>query len=204
MVSRDRLLEAAAQVFAESGFRGATTRRIAEVAGVNEVTLFRQFGSKSQLLAEAMSCVHPVCGRQLPDEPGDVERELVEWSAAHLESMRGMAAVIRRTLAELDEHPELRAVISEAKTPYHHQLVAYATRVCRPTTAAQRDELRTACSMLSSALFADAIGREVVPAAYPEGEQTAARKYVRQFLRMLCVTPRSPANRPRSVARAAR
>ncbi len=41
------------RVFAESGFRGATTRRIAEAAGVNEVTLFRQFKSKTALINEA-------------------------------------------------------------------------------------------------------------------------------------------------------
>ena len=51
-VSRQKLLEAAMRVFAESGFRGATTRRIAEAAGVNEVTLFRQFKSKSALINE--------------------------------------------------------------------------------------------------------------------------------------------------------
>src|SRR6185437_17057975 len=43
---RERLLGAAAQVYAEAGYRGATTRRIAHEAGVSEITLFRQFGSK--------------------------------------------------------------------------------------------------------------------------------------------------------------
>jgi AcrR family transcriptional regulator len=51
--SRDRLIEAAIRVFAESGFRGATTRRIAEAAGVNEVTLFRLFKTKGALIDEA-------------------------------------------------------------------------------------------------------------------------------------------------------
>ena len=38
---RDKILLAAVTVFAEVGFRGATTRRIAQEAGVNEITLFR-------------------------------------------------------------------------------------------------------------------------------------------------------------------
>ena len=50
---RDRILEAAKKVYAQHGFRGATTRLIAIEAGVNEVTLFRQFKSKTALINEA-------------------------------------------------------------------------------------------------------------------------------------------------------
>ena len=49
--THSRLLKAASEVFAASGIAGATTREIARVAGVNEVTLFRHFQSKEQLLA---------------------------------------------------------------------------------------------------------------------------------------------------------
>lgn len=185
-ISRQKLLEAAAAVFAEAGFRGATTRRIAEAAGVNEVTLFRLFGSKSQLMAEAFECVNPSLGALLPDVPGDdVEKELVTWATAHLDGMRQMRHLIRKTMAELEEHPEMTEFVCDAKTPYYQQLVSYATRVRRPATAAEREEVRTACTMLSSALFADALGRDVVPTAYPSPAETAARKYVKLFLKLL-------------------
>ena len=46
---QNRILAAAARVYAQYGFRGATTRLIANEAGVNEVTLFRTFGSKAEL-----------------------------------------------------------------------------------------------------------------------------------------------------------
>ena len=49
--ARQLLLAAAARVFARDGLEGATTRAIAGAAGVNEVTLFRQFGSKEHLIA---------------------------------------------------------------------------------------------------------------------------------------------------------
>ena len=52
MEIRDRILEAAARVYAHHGYRGATTRLIANEAGVNEVTLFRTFGSKDSLFEE--------------------------------------------------------------------------------------------------------------------------------------------------------
>jgi hypothetical protein len=56
MEARERLMEAALRVFQEAGSRGATTRKIAAEAGVNEITLFRHFGSKGALMAEAIAC----------------------------------------------------------------------------------------------------------------------------------------------------
>jgi len=48
--ARQLLLAAAARVFARDGLEGATTRAIAGEAGVNEVTLFRHFGTKEHLI----------------------------------------------------------------------------------------------------------------------------------------------------------
>ena len=53
MEIRAKILEAAARVYSQHGFRGATTRLIAQEADVNEVTLFRTFGSKEALIEEA-------------------------------------------------------------------------------------------------------------------------------------------------------
>ena len=47
---RERLLDAAASLFAEQGFDGTTTREIASRAGVVEPLVFRHFGSKAGLL----------------------------------------------------------------------------------------------------------------------------------------------------------
>ena len=48
--TRQRLLDAAAETLNRRGIQGATTREIARRAGVHEVTLFRHFKSKEQLL----------------------------------------------------------------------------------------------------------------------------------------------------------
>ncbi|HET6351063.1 MAG TPA: TetR/AcrR family transcriptional regulator [Coriobacteriia bacterium] len=46
----ERIVEAAAQLFAERGYAATTTKAIAERAGVNEVTLFRRFENKAGVL----------------------------------------------------------------------------------------------------------------------------------------------------------
>lgn len=49
-LTRKRILAAAQHVFSRDGFQGATTREIAREAGVNEVTIFRHFHTREELL----------------------------------------------------------------------------------------------------------------------------------------------------------
>jgi AcrR family transcriptional regulator len=53
-LTNNRILAAAEMVFSRDGFQGATTREIARQAGVNEVTLFRHFHSREELLAATL------------------------------------------------------------------------------------------------------------------------------------------------------
>ncbi|MEO0707128.1 MAG: helix-turn-helix domain-containing protein, partial [Cyanobacteria bacterium J06649_5] len=48
--SREKIVRSALDLFSQQGITATTTKEIAEQAGVNEVTLFRQFGSKQGLL----------------------------------------------------------------------------------------------------------------------------------------------------------
>ena len=50
---RAQLIEVAISVFGQRGFRGATTKAIAEAAGVSEATIFRHFPSKEDLYIAA-------------------------------------------------------------------------------------------------------------------------------------------------------
>jgi AcrR family transcriptional regulator len=191
-MNRQKLLEAAARVYAEGGFRGATTRRIAEQAGVNEVTLFRLFGSKAHLIAEAIQCMDPMGTVALPVTPEDPQRELGEWCRGHANAMRAWRSVIRKTLADLEEHPEMQPFICDGQTVHFSTLVNYAMKLAPPATESDREDLVTACSMLFSALFSDAMARDVAPSVYPSPEEEAADRYVRVFLRALGVAVHAP------------
>lgn len=60
MVKQDnetRILNAVIELVGELGYKGMTTRMIADRAGVNEVTLFRKFGAKSVLFEKAVKHV---------------------------------------------------------------------------------------------------------------------------------------------------
>jgi AcrR family transcriptional regulator len=48
--TEEKILIAATKLFSEQGYNGTSTRKIAEQAGVNEITLFRYFKTKGNLL----------------------------------------------------------------------------------------------------------------------------------------------------------
>ncbi|HKW12367.1 MAG TPA: helix-turn-helix domain-containing protein [Gemmatimonadaceae bacterium] len=184
MDTRERILQAAARVYAQHGFRGATTRLIAIEAGVNEVSLFRTFGSKAALF-EAMMQSHaaslPV--PTLPDVPGDAQSELTAWCAALLAHMRQWRSIIRKSFGELEERPEAATVMCEGPNCAATALAAYATRLQTEGLADETADIPTAVSMFISSMFGDAISRDVLPHAFPQPEEDAPAKYVSVFLR---------------------
>jgi len=50
--TKARIIKATLQLIWKYGFHGATTKKIAAAAGVNEVTIFRKFKNKENLIAE--------------------------------------------------------------------------------------------------------------------------------------------------------
>jgi AcrR family transcriptional regulator len=58
--TRERILRAFLRLAAERGFEATTTRAVAEEAGVNEVTIFRQFTDKMTLARDAIRWQAPV------------------------------------------------------------------------------------------------------------------------------------------------
>ncbi|RMF95081.1 MAG: TetR/AcrR family transcriptional regulator, partial [Candidatus Schekmanbacteria bacterium] len=48
------ILKSAFDVFSTYGYRGSTTKMLADAAGINEVTLFRNFKSKKNLFKKVI------------------------------------------------------------------------------------------------------------------------------------------------------
>jgi len=67
--SATRILDAASGLFAVRGYQATTTRMIAEVSGLNEVTIFRSFTNKQGVLSA-------VVGRVAARQPGNALADL--------------------------------------------------------------------------------------------------------------------------------
>ncbi len=192
MPTRKTLLDATAQLFAELGWRGTTTRRIAELAGVNEVTLFRKFGSKESLLVEAVRCqAEGAMQDQLPAKPADLRAELLTWATAHHGHLHERSGMIRTCLAEFEEHPELAPVATEGAERTMADMLRYLGEARRLGLIGQNGSLEAATVMLMNALFMDAITRDVLPGCALVSTGDAVAAFVDHTLRALALEPRA-------------
>src|SRR5918992_4201753 len=183
MTKRALILEAAARLFGEHGYRGATTRRIALEAGVSEVTLFRQFGTKDALLREALgpsSRRLQVAG--LPEIPGNVQRELVGWCAAYLRQLRAARKVIRKSLGEFVDRPRVARRAAALPTTATRILREYLERASRQRALPAEFDVTAAATILAGVLFADAMGRDLMPGEFPQPAGDVHKVYVRFVL----------------------
>ena len=188
MSVRDQLLESAARLYAEAGYRGATTRRIAMRAGVNEITLFRHFGTKDVLIREAIARAGSSMEAQaLPDPPRDPSRELKDWAKAHIAALRKRRSLIRTCMGEIEEHPGIFSGENSPPAVAAKALCQYLRRLRETGQAkAQFDEV-AASTMLMGVLFADAMGRDIMPDMYRSEPDQALDEYIRLFLRSVGV-----------------
>lgn len=188
MNRRNEILAAAAGVFAQHGFRGSTTRRIADAAGVNEITLFRQFGSKEALIREAMEHLSQSAPLSaLPGIPEDPETELTAWSDSFIQHLRLRSSIIRKTMSEIEERPEMSQCASYVPRKASNELCLYLTALKEQGKAVAEFDPKTAAAMLMGSIFADAMGREMMPDVYPQPAAKAAHMYTRLLLRAIGV-----------------
>jgi len=130
-LTRERLLDAAAQTFSSDGLRGATTREIARKAGVNEVTLFRHFKSKEQLL-RAVLLRGLAAEVAIMDQHSSWKENLRESMEkyghhyySHMEKKKGIA---RAFLAEAQVLPKsMQTMIADVIRPVRERLILILT-----------------------------------------------------------------------------
>lgn len=192
MDTRTAILNAAVQVFSQHGFRGSTTRRIAEAAEVNEVTIFRYFGSKEALLQEAINTpVEVGLIVPLPSDPVNPWEELADWAGGIVKHLQSRKSVIRKCMGEIEERPELTARAAEMPTRATSELCDYFKRLKERAFTDQEFEPTVASAMLIAAVFHDAMSREVMPDIFPKPASKAPELYAHLVLRAIGVKPAS-------------
>ncbi len=183
---RDRILHAAAELYAETGFRGATTRRIAERAGVNETTLFRHFGSKTRLLHEAFKCAGSSANLcQLPARPENPRVELTEWATLNHRELYARRSLIRTAMGEIEEHPDLMPPEQTPTVCAGQELIRYLRELKAAGRIRDDVPLAAAVTMFMGTLFADAMSRDVLSQMYSDPPETSVERYVELFVRAL-------------------
>lgn len=140
--TRHRLINAALSLFAAQGVTETTTRQIAEMAGVNEVTLFRQFGNKHGLLfavieeADAFSSLTEAWVAQV-GQVSSPEEALKDYAESRLEALASIPALVRSLVGEAGQYPtENREALGREITQANQIVAEYLQ------TALDREQLK--------------------------------------------------------------
>lgn len=126
--TRQRILQAAAKVISQKGYARATTRLIAQEADVNEVTLFRHFGSKQNLLTTLVKELDSVSSLSEAMESqftGDLHSDLLVMGTVFFQTIMTRHEAIRLMLCESAEFPELRDALARNPRHLRQQLAQY-------------------------------------------------------------------------------
>ncbi len=192
-----KLLEVTCCLFAESGYLGTTTRRIAEAAGVNEVTVFRHFGSKDALIRQALATMGGRAAPVLATDAQDPAAELYRWGLAVFYRYYEHRNLIRRLMGEMVERQELGACVAEDSGREFAQLVGFFQALRARGLAAADICVEAAAGMLLSSLLTNALWRDVWPDV-PNPEENV-RHYVDLAVRAVGLHPLpGPAAAPRT------
>jgi AcrR family transcriptional regulator len=106
--TRQRILAATRQILGRKGRRGATTREIAELAGVNEATLFRHFGHKDALID---ACAEHFCPTV------EMQELLASLSGDLVADLKRMAIVLSNRMEEIRDLIIMSLADEESDTP---------------------------------------------------------------------------------------
>jgi AcrR family transcriptional regulator len=125
--TRQRILQAAARVFAQKGYARATTRALAAAAGVNEVTLFRHFGSKQGLFAAIIEAyAGPALATAMSAQlSGDYRQDLLVMGGHVLGTLLERREAMRLMLCEAEHFPEVRQVMAQNPRQLRQALAGY-------------------------------------------------------------------------------
>ncbi|WP_439660247.1 TetR/AcrR family transcriptional regulator [Lentzea sp. HUAS TT2] len=115
-VPDEAVFDAVLAVIAEQGYERATTRAIADAAGINEATLFRRFTSKENLLRQAVRSNFAGFALDL-DTPGDdVAADLLTIVSYYSRLYETRGGVVLTLMREAKFSPEVAAVLSEPES----------------------------------------------------------------------------------------
>lgn len=176
--TKEKILVAALELFSQRGFAAVGTRAIAEAAGVNEVTIFRNFGSKEALWLEVFRryVVRPDPELLLAGATGEPAHDLGCAARAIVGLLRSNIKLLRMNMMggdqdseieeELATHVDLTVAVLEG------HLRAMGARTAMPTETVARTLVET---LFGVSIHFESLGRE-------SGGPAALDRWLENFL----------------------
>nr|WP_269136044.1 TetR/AcrR family transcriptional regulator [Sporosarcina cyprini] len=130
----ERILDAAIELVSEKGYAAATTKSIAELAGVNEVTIFRHFGNKRGILKAIIEkfSYGPILQKTIQLEVSyELQDDLLLFSEEYLRYMLSIKDFVLIGFREAGSFPEIDEEIANVPRVIKEELMKYFTEMQR-------------------------------------------------------------------------
>ena len=118
-----------------------------------------------------------------------------------MQHLRLRSSIIRKTMSEIEERPEMSESASYVPRQASNELCLYLTALKREGNAGEDFDPKTAAAMLMGSIFADAMGRDMMPDVYPQPQDEAAQMYSRLLLQAIGVENGSRKTTPKNTRR---
>ena len=157
--TRARLINAALELFSSQGVTETTTRQIAELARVNEVTLFRQFGSKQGLLLAVIedSAVFTHLAealREQVNQTSHLDEALRNYASARIQALEQIPELLRSVVGEAGQYTlESRQALGRGITLANRDVARYLSTVIEGEQLDSRLPAEKLSSLLNVMLF---------------------------------------------------
>ncbi|MBD0343306.1 MAG: TetR family transcriptional regulator [Coleofasciculus sp. Co-bin14] len=157
--TRQRLINAALELFTSQGVTETTTRQIAELAQVNEVTLFRQFGNKQGLLlaviedAAVFTHLGETLGEQV-NQTSTFDEALKSYASDRLQALEQIPELLRSVVGEAGRYTiENRRALGRSVTLANREVARYLATVIERDRLHSRIPPEKLASLLNGMLF---------------------------------------------------
>jgi AcrR family transcriptional regulator len=178
LISENHILSATLETLSKHGYDGATTRLIAEAAGINELTLFRKFGSKTKLILSAVKQELAAFNISKLEYTGNLENDLEKIVTFYQSIFESRGQVIPLILSEASRRPELREGLQELLLALK-SLTVMISRYQKEGKLVKEPPLQTLSSLLSPVIFMSVL-QQLDTSSKPV--MVDKRDYVRAFL----------------------
>ena len=111
LINDSEVFAAAIDTLLARGYAGATTKLIAQRAGINEVTLFRKYGTKVQLVVAAVAHERMQLEEHALEYTGDIAADLLKIVGVYQGASPRQSQLLLFIMGEMVRYPELRETL---------------------------------------------------------------------------------------------
>ena len=183
----EKIYHAVLQVVAEFGYSGATTKQMAGAASISEMTLFRKYGNKAELVKQAIAyIVEETDFASAADYTGDVHADLQRVVQVYQETAEKYGVFIFALFADLTRHPELIDSMVEPFSIFQ-SIGALIARYQDDGVLIREYPLHAVATLLGPLMYIETIRREKLDRQLPPIDYS---QHVTNFLGGRCIDRR--------------